>query len=432
MSRTDLVGERNGAAVDRFRLRWVAHGSPLCEACVTLRRAVLRRPLGLDYSEEELAEESTQWHLAACDGRGLVVGCLLVVPAVEAETAKVRQVAVAESVRGQGLGRRLMREAETRIASEGFDEVVLHAREEAVPFYRGLGYEAEGERFREIGLLHVRMRRRLPHPARCEHRLTRGALPVSVSDMSPELEAAVAAAREAGEVLRENFESDLHVDEMLEHDIKLRLDVECQDLITRRLLDAFPHHAIYGEEGIAGDQDSDHQWIVDPIDGTVNFFYGIPHFCISIALRVGDELVVGAIYDPTLDEMFAVDHEGPATRNGTPVSPSRREELGQAVVTVGFSKTKEGMDAGLARYKKVAYQVRKTRMLGSAALALAYIACGRLDAYIEEQISIWDIAAGKIMVERGGGRIEMAASHSHPDKSSIVASNGLLPLGDVL
>ncbi|MDF1754827.1 MAG: inositol monophosphatase family protein [Verrucomicrobiales bacterium] len=249
--------------------------------------------------------------------------------------------------------------------------------------------------------------------------------------MSPELELTIAAAREAGELLRANYESDLVVDEMKAHDIKLDLDVKTQELITDRILATFPDHAIYGEEGIAGKLDSSSQWIVDPIDGTVNYFYGIPHFCVSIALREDGELKLGAIYDPMMDEMYAVDYEGPTTRNGKPVSPSNRAELKQAVVTIGFSKTKESMDAGLERYRNMAYQVRKTRMMGSAALALAYIACGRLDAYIEEQISIWDIAAGKLMVERGGGVVNLSPSTSSEDKSGIVAFNGKLPLDNI-
>ncbi|MDF1815795.1 MAG: inositol monophosphatase family protein [Verrucomicrobiales bacterium] len=249
--------------------------------------------------------------------------------------------------------------------------------------------------------------------------------------MSPELELTIAAAKEAGELLRANYESDLVVDEMKAHDIKLELDVKTQDLITERILATFPDHAIYGEEGIGGNQESSSQWIVDPIDGTVNFFYGIPHFCVSIALRQEGELKLGAIYDPMMDEMFAVDYEGPATRNGKPIQPSNRAELRQAVVTIGFSKTKESMDAGLERYRKLAYQVRKTRMMGSAALALAYISCGRLDAYIEEQISLWDIAAGVLLVERGGGSVTVTPTESTKDKSSIVASNGKLPLENI-
>ena len=249
--------------------------------------------------------------------------------------------------------------------------------------------------------------------------------------MSPELQLAIDAAREAGELLRQNYESELNVDELKTHDIKLELDVKTQELITTRILTSFPGHAIYGEEGVGGNQESSSQWIVDPIDGTVNFFYGIPHFCVSIALREAGEIKLGAIYDPMMDEMFAADYDGPATQNGTEIRPSNRSELSSSVVTIGFSKNREAIDAGLERYRTMAYRVRKTRMLGSAALALAYIACGRLDAYIEEQISIWDIAAGMVLVERGGGSVTLkptSASESSPgeDRSGIVAHNGKL------
>ncbi len=250
--------------------------------------------------------------------------------------------------------------------------------------------------------------------------------------MSPELELTISAAREAGALLRENYESDLNVDELKAHDIKLELDVKTQELITERILERFPDHAIYGEEGIGGNQESSSQWIVDPIDGTVNYFYGIPHFCVSIALREAGELKLGVIYDPMMDEMFAVDYDGPATRNGKTIQVSGRHELADAIAMIGFSKTKESMDAGLAKYREYAYRLRKTRMLGSAALAMAYIACGRLDAYIEEQISLWDIAAGQLLVERSGGFVQTQQSSTAEDKMSIVAHNGKLPLDEVL
>jgi len=250
--------------------------------------------------------------------------------------------------------------------------------------------------------------------------------------MSPELETALSAARSAGALLRENFESDLSVDEMHVHDIKLALDVESQKMIEAHILDRFPEHAFYGEEGIAGNQDSDTQWIVDPIDGTVNFFFGIPHFCVSIAMRKAGKLQIGAIYDPIMDEMFSADFEGPASLNGREIRPSSRAELSEAVVTIGFSKNKESIDAGLQRYANIAHRVRKTRMLGSAALALAYIACGRLDAYIEESISVWDIAAGQILLERGGGRVDLTPHPGDEEKSSIVSWNGKLSFEGVL
>jgi myo-inositol-1(or 4)-monophosphatase len=126
--------------------------------------------------------------------------------------------------------------------------------------------------------------------------------------MNDHLEAAIEAARAAGELLRQNFHQKLRVDAVFKHDIKLEIDVRTQDLITKLLLDRFPQHALYGEEGIVGDQSAEYQWIVDPLDGTVNYFYGIPHFCTSIALRRGEEMVAGVIYDPVREEMWA----GPA------------------------------------------------------------------------------------------------------------------------
>jgi len=242
--------------------------------------------------------------------------------------------------------------------------------------------------------------------------------------MSQYLDTAIEAAKIAGELLRENYETDLVVDAMHDHDIKLALDVRSQDLITECLLKAFPDHALYGEEGIAGNLDSEWQWVVDPIDGTVNYFYGIPHFCVSIALRHKEEIVLGVIYDPMADELWAVEKGGSATLNGKKIQASSRDQLKDTVMTIGFSKTKESMDAGLERYKTIAYKVRKTRMLGSAALALAYISCGRLDAYIEESISLWDVAAGILLVESVGGKIELTPVSPGADQYAIVATNG--------
>src|SRR5437764_10175031 len=116
--------------------------------------------------------------------------------------------------------------------------------------------------------------------------------------MTHYLAAAVKAARAAGEMLRHNFEKPMQVNQSTKHDIKLEIDVRTQDLITRLLLKQFPQHALYGEEGVVGAPDSECQWIVDPLDGTVNYFYGIPHFCVSIALRSEAEIIVGVIYDP--------------------------------------------------------------------------------------------------------------------------------------
>ncbi len=242
------------------------------------------------------------------------------------------------------------------------------------------------------------------------------------------LEVAKEAALAAGELLRLRFEKPLTVNATTAHDIKLEVDVLAQDRITKILLERFPEHALYGEEGIVGDQTSDHQWVVDPLDGTVNFFYGIPHFCVSIALRFRGDVIVGVIYDPIRDELWSGEKGLPPLLNGKPFQVSARAHLAEAVVSIGLAKTQETIEAGLPLLGEMVHRVRKCRMMGSAALDMAYVACGRLDAYIEQGISLWDIAAGWLLVEAAGGRVEMEPRKDMPDKFRIVASNGRLEL----
>ena len=246
------------------------------------------------------------------------------------------------------------------------------------------------------------------------------------------IDAATQAARQAGAFLKEHFGQPLEVDEAKHHDIKLALDRESQDLITRVLLDAFPDHALYGEEGIAGDQDSDYQWIVDPIDGTVNFFYGIPHYCVSIALRHKGELIVGVIYDPSMDELWEAQKGGPALLNGKPIQTSPRTKLEECALFVGCGKDEEALTTGLDRFRRASLKARKMRMMGSAALGMAYIATGRLDAYVESRISLWDIAAGQLILEAAGGKTDLTPISEHEDAYSIVATNGKIPIEEIL
>jgi len=242
------------------------------------------------------------------------------------------------------------------------------------------------------------------------------------------LEVAKEAAQTAGGLLRAHFEKPLTVNATTAHDIKLEVDVLAQDLITKILLERFPEHALYGEEGIVGDQSSDYQWVVDPLDGTVNFFYGIPHFCVSIALRFRDEVIVGVIYDPIRNELWSGEKGQRTLLNGTPVRVSGRASLADAVVSIGLAKTSATIDAGLPLLEQMVHRVRKCRMMGSAALDMAYVACGRLDAYIEQGISLWDIAAGWLLVESAGGQVQMKPRDDQPDKFSVIAFNGLLEL----
>ena len=246
--------------------------------------------------------------------------------------------------------------------------------------------------------------------------------------MTHYLDAAISAARAAGDLLRESFRQPRHVNAKEAHDIKLQIDVDSQNLITDSLLKKFPQHALYGEEGIVGDQESEFQWVVDPLDGTVNYFYGIPHFCVSIALRREREIVVGAIYDPIRDEMWAVQKGAEPKLNDRPCHVSDRTELSEAVLSVGLSKTGATIDSGMPLLQSMVHRARKCRLMGSAALDMAYVACGRFDAYIEQGISLWDIAAGWILIESAGGLVEMRPRTDMKDKYSVVASNGVIDL----
>ncbi len=246
--------------------------------------------------------------------------------------------------------------------------------------------------------------------------------------MSNALSTAISAAHAAGELIRSHFGKHLEVNAVYSHDIKLELDIQSQDLITGILLKAFPDHAILGEEGIAGNQESPWQWIVDPIDGTVNFFYGIPHFCISIALRKGEEIQLGVIYDPMRNELWEVERGGIPKLNGSPIRVSSRSQLSDSVLSVGMSKSPDVIVTATALLEKYVRRARKCRLMGSAALDLAYVACGRLDAYIEQSVSLWDIAAGQLLVEAAGGRFESNARPDAPQKIAVRASNGVLDL----
>ena len=242
------------------------------------------------------------------------------------------------------------------------------------------------------------------------------------------LDAAEKAACAAGKLLRKNFRRPKRVNAVAAHDIKLEIDVQAQELITKLILKEFPKHALYGEEGVVGDQSSEHQWIVDPLDGTVNYFYGIPHFCVSIALRFGNEVIVGVIYDPIRREMWKGQKGEVPKLNGAPFHVSDRADLSETVVSVGLAKTDETIKTNFPLLQQMIHRVRKCRVLGSAALDLAYVACGRLDAYIEQGISLWDIAAGWLLVENAGGTVDLRPREDMKDKYSIIASNGLINL----
>ena len=241
--------------------------------------------------------------------------------------------------------------------------------------------------------------------------------------MTEFLTTAVDAALLAGELLRENFEKPLEVDAMHAHDIKLELDRRTQRLIEDHILARHPGHAILGEEGIT-EGTSDCEWIIDPLDGTVNYFYGIPHFATTIAVRRNNELLAGVVHDPMRNETWTVEAGGPALLNGRQIEVSARTELSECIISMGVSKTGDTIDNTLPAFNHAIRQVKKMRMLGSAALDIAYVATGRLDAYLEGTISLWDIAAGLLLVPAAGGTVDLQPHPDNLNKFRITATSG--------
>jgi myo-inositol-1(or 4)-monophosphatase len=226
------------------------------------------------------------------------------------------------------------------------------------------------------------------------------------------LTTAVEAARAVGELLRKNQHTAKKINSEIQHDIKLELDVRSQKLIERRLRKAFPQVPVLGEEGILGDPNADARWVVDPIDGTVNFTHGIPHVCISIALQVkstsdyaleGYESIVGVVYDPFCDELWTATRGGKTRLNGRIISVSDRAKLNQSILAMGFAKYGHTLQRMLPVFNAMIHKVRKIRLMGAAALAMTYVASGRFDIYTEYGLRLWDVAAGSLIIEEAGG-----------------------------
>jgi len=250
------------------------------------------------------------------------------------------------------------------------------------------------------------------------------------SQLNAAQSAAVAAARAAGDLMRLHLRRTKKVNESCHHDIKLDLDVRCQRLITRRLAADFPEIPVLGEEGIDERvRETGARWVVDPIDGTVNYAHGIPHACVSIALQLREgpdfQTKVGVVLDPFMNDLWTAIAGRRARLNGRPIHVSRRKGLAESIVTLGFAKSTDSLNLMLPVFNELVHRVRKIRLMGAAALALTYVADGRFDGYVEGGIRLWDIAAGALIVECAGGICEIQPT-SGEFQYSLLCNNGLI------
>lgn len=221
------------------------------------------------------------------------------------------------------------------------------------------------------------------------------------------LAAMIATAREAGRGLVEDFTKlgGLDVRRKIGSDFFSEADLRAEATVRQRLHEARPAYGFLGEEGgfVAG-SDPESTWIVDPLDGTTNFLCGIPLFAVNIALERHGEIVAAVTYNPVLDEMFHAEKGGGAFLNGRPIRVSERVSLTDAVLAVGIPFAgKPRHEYYLREMERLMPRVAGIRRLGAGAIDLAYVAAGRFDAYWEQSVSVWDIAAGVLLVTEAGG-----------------------------
>jgi len=259
-------------------------------------------------------------------------------------------------------------------------------------------------------------------------------MPLDADALEPDLrdvhDLAVRLAREAAKIQRERYETDLDIrTKGTSIDLVTEVDRACEALIVGEIERLRPDDGILAEEGGGHDRDgAEWRWVIDPLDGTTNYAHGFPRFCVSIGVERHGERIVAAVLDPLLDELFlAVKGQG-AFVGERRLHVSSEPDLGNALVATGFAyDVRRSREDNVAEFARVLKGARGLRRDGSAALDLCYVAAGRLDAYWEQKLQPWDVAAGILIVEEAGGRVsDMQGGPPPSSGKQIVASNALL------
>ena len=243
-------------------------------------------------------------------------------------------------------------------------------------------------------------------------------------------------ARQAGGLLRGFYEKGVATEYKGDVDLVTEADRASEKLIGERLKAAFPEHGIYGEEGTRDRLDGEYRWYVDPLDGTTNFAHGFPAFCVVLGLErrpsglaadADGEMVAGVIYDPLRDEMFVTEKGRGAWLNGRRIHVSKIATLQESLTATGFPSQKRHNSPNIHFYQQITLRSHGVRRAGSAALDLAYVACGRLDGFWEFNLNPWDTSAGYLLVEEAGGRVSHFDGGKFTlDSREVLASNGLI------
>jgi myo-inositol-1(or 4)-monophosphatase len=248
---------------------------------------------------------------------------------------------------------------------------------------------------------------------------------VSDPELTHELDVASTAARLAGSIQMDLYERIESIDFKSEKDVVTEADHRSEAAILERIGSAFPGDAFLAEESGESGEQAERLWVIDPLDGTVNYANGIPFFAVSIGLVVEDQPVLGVVYDPTRDELFTAVSGGGAHLDGRPIHHPRGKRMTDSVVSLGLPSIGFGR-----QYREIRHRVRITRAMGSATLSLVYLANGRFDAYVQwSKLSVWDICAAGLIAIEGGATVTSARGNAWfglgmPSKSiGIVAAS---------
>jgi len=245
------------------------------------------------------------------------------------------------------------------------------------------------------------------------------------------IDVAVEAAKAAGAVIRGGHRGDLEIQEKASSrtSIVTATDLRSQREIVRVIRRTYPNDMIVGEEGNEGEDGAAWRWYIDPLDGTSNYAHALPFYCVSISSCDGEGIALGVVYDPLREELFVAVRGGGATLNGGPLTVSTSRQLRASLVSTQIqSDDLVALDRYTQRLRRLLGAARAVRSLGAPALALAYVACGRLDAFLEDQMSPWDTLAGTLLIEEAGGRVTTFTGASRPTggTADILATNGHL------
>lgn len=237
------------------------------------------------------------------------------------------------------------------------------------------------------------------------------------------LDAAIDIAREAGQILLSHRGVGFELKG--DYDLVTAADRASEQLVVKRLKERFPGHGIVAEEGGRAEMDAELRWYVDPLDGTTNFAHGYPMWNVTLALAKRGEVIAGVVYDPLNKELFTAERGAGARLNGAPIRVSSAKSVSDALVSTGFPNWKRSQNVNIHFYYQLAMGTHGVRRGGSAALDLAYTACGRLEAFWEFGLNPWDMAAGTLLVEEAGGRVSgMRSEKLDLHGPYVLADNG--------